>query len=113
MMNNTMDNQSTIEQTVMRRVRIIRILRPIVSMGTLAVLVFVLALWGIGREVWVARVLQNAPTNITGLFNFSVAAFIHTRFVVQVLALLSLAALITLARETARTLSSIFIPIHV
>lgn len=104
-----MNNQSPIESIVMRRIRVIRTLRPIVSLGALAALVLVLALWGIGREVWVARVLENAPTDLTHLPNFYFAAFTHTRIVVQALSILTLASIIYLAHETARTLSSLLI----
>lgn len=108
MTNNTMNNQSRIEHIVMRRVRRIRALRPLISSGALASAVFVVALWGIGREVWVARVLQNAPRNATMLPQFYLAAFDHTRFVVQLLTLLTLASLVYLARETARGLALVF-----
>ena len=108
MTNNSMNDQSPIERVVMRRVRRIRALRPIVSSGALAVLVCTGALWGIGREVWVARVLQNAPHNVTMLPQFYIAAFDHTRLIVQALTLLTLASLIYLARETARGLSLAF-----
>ena len=105
-----MDNQSPIERAVMRRIHIIRILWLVISTGTLAVLTLILALWGIGREVWVARVFQNAPTDFIHIPNFFIAAFGHTRLVVQVLALLTFASFIYLARATARAVSSVFHP---
>ncbi len=108
MTNNGMNDQSSIERIVMRRVRRIHALRPIISSGAFAALVFVAALWGIGREVWVARVLENAPHNVTMLPQFYLAAFDHTRLIVQALTLLTLASLIYLARETARGLSVVF-----
>ncbi len=108
MTNNIMNDQSPIERVVMRRVYRIRALRPIISSGALAVFVFVVALWGIGREVWVARVFENAPRNTVLLPQFYLAAFDHTRLIVQALTLLTLASLIYLARETARGLSVVF-----
>ncbi|MHB0865547.1 MAG: hypothetical protein ACYC1Y_01425 [Minisyncoccota bacterium] len=107
MTNNTMTDQSNIERIVMRRVRRVRMLRALLSNAMLATLVFALALWGIGREVWVARVLENSPHDIASLPQFYLAAFDHTRFIVQALSLVTLAALITLARETARLISTI------
>jgi hypothetical protein len=107
-----MNNQTNIERVVMRRVHTMRVLRLFFSNGALASYVFILALWGIGREVWVAQVLQNAPTNFFALPNFYLAAFTHTRFVVQTLSLITLAAVIILARETARSISSLFVPAH-
>ncbi|MHB8660832.1 MAG: hypothetical protein ACYC75_02775 [Minisyncoccota bacterium] len=105
-----MNNQSNIERVVMRRVHLIRVLRPFISSGALATLIFILALWGIGREVWVARVLENAPKNLVDLPRFYVAAFDHTRLVVQALSLAALAALIYTAREFVRALAMHFFP---
>lgn len=103
----TMSNESNIERVVMRRVHTVHALKPLVSIGTLAVVVLVAALWAIGREVWVARVLENAPHNISALPHFYLAAFSHTRLVVQILSAATLAALILLARETARFVSNL------
>ncbi len=106
-----MNNPSPIERTVMRRVRIIRTLRPLVSMETIASLILILTLWGIGREVWVARVFQNAPQDFLQLPHFYLAAFSHTRTIVQALTVFTLASVIYLARETARTISSALVPV--
>jgi len=111
-MNNIMNNQSDIERVVMHRVHAIRILRMVISGEAFMVLVCLLALWGIGREVWVAHVLQNAPTNPAELPRFYVAAFSHTRLTVQALTLLTLASLIYLARESVRLLSHLATPAH-
>jgi len=104
MMNNTMNDGTDIERVVMRRVRLIRILRLVISTVVLAMITAVAALWGIGREVWVARVFENAPVNIEDLPNFYIAAFLHSHVIVQVLSLLTLASLLYLAVETARLL---------
>jgi hypothetical protein len=108
-----MNNQSNIERVVMRRVHIIRVLRLIVSNGALAALVCTIALWGIGREVWVARVFQNAPSNLANLPNFYLAAFGHTHLIVQALTLLTLASLVYLAREIARLMVRTIVSRHV
>ena len=92
----------------MRRVRLIRILWLVISTATLAILTLVLALWGIGKEVWVARVFQNAPENLMTLPSFFISAFGHTRTVVQILAILTFASFIYLARATIRAISSAF-----
>jgi len=105
-----MNNASNIERTVMRRVRIIRVSRFFISNRAFVALVFAIALWGIGREVWVARVLENAPTNLVDLSRFYLIAFIHTDIIVQMLFVLSFVSIIYLARETARAVSSSFIP---
>ena len=92
----------------MRRVRLIRILWLVISTATLAILTLILALWGIGKEVWVAQVFQNAPADLVNLPNFLISAFGNTRLVVQILAILTFASFIYLARATVRALSSFF-----
>jgi len=114
-MNNTepverMNDQSNIERIVMRRVRLMRLLGLIISTVVFALLTLVLALYGIGREVWVARVFQNAPANIADLPRFYLSAFNHARLVVQILAVLTFISCLYLARATARALVSFFAP---
>lgn len=112
-MNNTMnDTQTDIERTVMRRVHLIRILKLVISTAVFAALTFIVALWGIGREVWVARVFENAPKDPSLLWNFYLAAFTHTRFIVQALTVLTLSSLLFLAYETARLLASFVAPVR-
>lgn len=112
MTNNIMNKQSSVERAVMRRIYTIRILRPLISSGTLAALVLVLALWGIGREVWVAKVFANGPQDFFGHLAYLGYAFGHTRLVVQALSLLTLAALIYTAREVARLIASVLSRTH-
>src|ERR1035437_9666718 len=109
MTNNIMNNETNIERIVMRRVRLIRVLRLVISTAVLAALTFVAALWGIGREVWVARVFENAPRNFADLPNFYIAAFLHTHFIVQVLTVLTLGSLLYLVVELARLISDFFV----
>ncbi|MBI2025197.1 hypothetical protein HYT04_00195 [Candidatus Kaiserbacteria bacterium] len=106
-MNNDMnDTQTNIERNVMRRVRLIRLLALIISTATLAVLTFIAALWGIGREVWVARIFENMPqsSDLGALAAFWLAAFLHTSLIVQALIVLTLTSLLFLIREIARAL---------
>jgi hypothetical protein len=104
-----MESTSTISHTVMRRVRIIHTMRPILSGAAIASVLLVLALWGIGREVWVAHVVQNLELSAQAghLLAFLAAAFANTRFVVQVLTLSALAALTYVCAEFIRTLRTI------
>ncbi len=111
-MNNTMTNPSTIEQNVMRRVRTISILRPLVSGGALAALVFVAALWGIGREVWVAKVFENGPQGLLGHTRYLLYAFDHTRLIVQALTLVTILAFVYLARSVAQGIATVLAPAH-
>ncbi|MEK7515766.1 MAG: hypothetical protein AAB555_02450, partial [Patescibacteria group bacterium] len=91
-----MNEQSPIEQVVMRRVRSIRILWLVISAGTLAIITLVLALWGIGKEVWVERVFQNAPKDLINLPNFLISSFGNTRLAVQILAILTFVSFVYL-----------------
>ena len=101
---------SNMERVVMRRVRLLRILGLIISTGMLAALTLVAALWGVGKEVWVARVFENMPhmSNFIAFSRFWFATFIHTRLIVQVSTVLTLTSAVYLVRECARALSSIF-----
>lgn len=95
---------SEIERVVMRRVRMIRFLRLLFSAQTLVALALAVVLWGIGREVWVAKVFENMPHSGDpfAVGRFYLSAFEKTRVVVQALMLGALGALIYLARETTR-----------
>lgn len=98
----------------MRRVHTIHMLRPIISFGALSALVAVIALWGIGREVWVTRVLENMPQgDIIALSRFSIAAFENTRFTVQALTFITLASVVYLTREMTRGISSTLISVRI
>jgi hypothetical protein len=101
---NHMTTHSSISNTVMRRVRIIHAVRPLLSSTALGSLLFLLALYGIGREVWVSHVLQNfAMVAKTGsVLTFLTTAFVNTRFVVQVLVVLAAGAFVYTLRELAR-----------
>ena len=101
------NDRSNIERIVMQRVHLIRALRFAVSSGVFSTLISLLALWGIGREVWVAHVLQNAPTNLLDLAQFYLVAFIQTHLIVQVLILLAIGSLLYVAREIVRAFAFI------
>ncbi|MFA5744727.1 MAG: hypothetical protein WC887_00715 [Candidatus Paceibacterota bacterium] len=110
--NTELGERTGIEKNVMRRVRLIRILGLIISTLVLALITFVLALWGIGKQVWVDRVLTNGPQDFTGHALYLVYAFAHTRFLVQILALLSFVAFLYIIRETYKALVSFFTHSH-
>lgn len=103
-----MNNQTNIERIVMRRVRAIRVLRMVFSSATASCLILFAALYGIGREVWVAQVFANAPTDAIGHARYMLYALEHTRLTVQVLTLLTATSLVYLARETARLTTTVF-----
>lgn len=109
-MNNTMNEQSNIEAVVMGRVRRISWLRLVISGAVFALALAGLALYGIGREVWVAMVFANGPQGFMGHLLYLLYAFAHTRFVVQALSLVALGSLLFLAREIFRGLTASFTP---
>jgi hypothetical protein len=98
---------STIHTNVMRRVHTIHAVRPFLSGTALASALLLLAIWGIGREVWVAHVVQNLEevARSGSVLNFLVAAFMNTRFIVQVLTLVAASALVYTFAEFIRALT--------
>lgn len=104
-----MINETNIEKIVMRRIRVIRILALVISTATLAVLAFSASLWGIGREVWVARVFENAPADLASAPRFFIDAFVHTSFIVKTLIVLAIISFAFLVRETVRFLRDVFV----
>lgn len=104
MTNDMTDTHTHIERVVMRRVRLMRILLLVLSTATFAGLAVGVSLWGIGREVWVARVFENGPQDLFGRLEYLGYAFAHTRLIVQVLSLFALASFVFLVRELFRFL---------
>lgn len=100
-----MTEQSNIERIVMQRVHLIHALRFAVSSSVLSTIISALALWGIGTQVWVAHVLQNAPANPLNLLFFYFTAFMHTRLIVQALVLLMIVSFIYLVREIVQAVA--------
>ena len=97
----------------MRRVYAIRTLRYVFSGITASCLLLLLTLYGIGRQVWVARVFENAPADFGASLQFFISAFSHTDILVQALSLLALISLVYLARATAHLLTSSLTPVRV
>jgi hypothetical protein len=99
---------SRVRTDVMRRVHIIHTVEPLLTTMVASIVLFVVGLWGIGREVWVARVLHNMPSwsNVGAVAHFYLAAFLDTRFIVQVLIVLVVATFIWLAYSSAKMLTS-------
>lgn len=97
-------NPSRTKQIVVRRARFIRMLRMATS-GTVvgSMLVFV-SLVAIGREVWVARVIENmpSPANMFALLRFFEAAFMNTTGVVQVLSVMLVVGMCWALYDTLR-----------
>jgi hypothetical protein len=113
MMNNDMIEPMTdIERNVMRRVRIMRILGLIISTAVLALLTFILTLWGIGQEVWVERVFSNGPQDILGRAFYLLYAFGHTRLIVQALSIITFVSFLYILRATIRAIVSFFSSTH-
>ena len=102
----TETTNSIIKSVVMSRVRSIRALQMLLSTITASVVVLVVSLWGIGREVWVSRVIQDMPslTNVGAVSRFYLVAFMDTRFVVQALSLITVAAFVWFVYNAIATL---------
>ncbi len=100
---------TNIHTNVMRRVRIIHALRPLLATSSLSTLAILLAAWGIGRQVWVSQVFANMPsvTDVGALARFALAAFVQTEFLVQALVVVALAAVVWLVRDAARSLGAL------
>lgn len=95
---------SSLKKNVMRRVRIINSVRPFMSMTALSVVVLFVSLYELGRFVFVAQVYRNMPAveNVSALFQFFVAAFLNTEFVVQIFSILVIVAVAFVAKEAGR-----------
>ncbi len=97
-----MQTESRIESVVMRRVYRVRLLRVATRGYVLGPALALLALWGIGREVWVARVFENAPADLLSAVSFYLSAFTHTEVLVQALTLTVLAAVLWVVYDALR-----------
>ena len=85
---------------IMRRVYIISYLRTLLAPVPLKLYATAIVLWSIGREVWVSRVLENAPgDSVSNNFSFFANAVWHTEFMVQVLVLGFIALSLWLLRD--------------
>lgn len=107
-----MHNPSSIERVVMRRAGRIAFLRPLFSRTAFSAVVGIAALWGLGREVWVARVLENAPHSLSDVPQFYLAAFFHTELAVQILVVVMMIAFFSLSERFARRMSELVVPQH-
>ncbi len=101
---------SRIKSNVLRRARFIRTARPLLSGTVLGSVATVLALYAIGREVWVARILENVPvqSGMVATARFFESAFLNTSFVVQALSLVLVFGMLWVARDTARNIHAGF-----
>lgn len=96
--------ESNTHRIVMNRVRTIHRVRPLLSSTAGASVLFALSLYAIGREVWVARVLENMPNvvDVLAVARFFLAAFITTHATVQLSILLTVGAFVWLVRELGK-----------
>jgi hypothetical protein len=97
-----MENSNNIRRNVMRRVRFAHAVRPFLSNAAGAVALFGVSLYFLGREVFVAQVFRNMPSDFAAVLRFIEAAFLNTTFVVQVLTVLAALAGLWLVRECVR-----------
>lgn len=99
-----------IEQQVMASVAVIYATHALVSMTALKVYALAASAWAFGALVWVAHVEQNFLQVMNGgvfaVGNFILSAFTHTRTPVQLVILVAIFALGSLAVDLARRLST-------
>ncbi|OHB17958.1 MAG: hypothetical protein A2749_03020 [Parcubacteria group bacterium RIFCSPHIGHO2_01_FULL_45_26] len=83
------NTNNEIKSKVMRRVYIVSYIRRALSPMALKLYAVVFLLWGIGRQVFVAKVIENAPSFSSPLadLHFFTNAFLGTEFLVQILVL--------------------------
>lgn len=100
-----MNANSSISHTVMRRVRAIHLLRAVSSVAMSAALL-ALALYTLGREVWVAKVFANMPSlvDVPATLSFFANAFLRTDLLVQILSIIVLATAVWLFQRLAAAL---------
>ncbi len=102
--------QSKIEQQVMASVGVIHTARRMVSATALKVYTLVASVYALGILVWVSRVGENLAQVMNGgvlaVGNFVLYAVLHTTFVVQAVLLVATLALVSLALDLVRTLTT-------
>jgi|TARA_R110000824_G_scaffold401771_1_gene615890 hypothetical protein len=103
-------SNSRTRQVVLRRVRTIRLIRPLLSGTVLGGAVAAASLYALGREVWVAHVIENmpSPANLLAFVRFLEAAFLNTSFVVQVLSVLLVAGMVWVVRDALQYVRTSF-----
>lgn len=96
--------ESRIKQNVMRRVHTIHAVRPFTSGTAVAFALLGVSLYAIGRVVFVAQVFRNMPSggDVAAIFQFFLAAFMNTSFVVQVLSVLVVMSALWMVRDISR-----------
>jgi hypothetical protein len=98
-----MTSRSNLSVNVMRRVRFVHTIRPLLSSAAGACVLLGLSLYLLGREVFVGQILRNIPVaDPAAVLRFVESAFLNTSFVVQVLTVLAMLAGLWLVRECIR-----------
>ncbi len=104
--NNSIAMPSAIHTNVMRRVHTIHAVRPLMSGTAFAAALAIVALYFIGRKVWVARIFENMPNpiHVGSVLRFFEAAFFNTNTVVQVLCVAVVFSALWIVRDLMRAL---------
>ena len=99
--------QSKIEQQVMAGVATVYTVRQLFSATALKLYVCALALYGLGRLVWVSHVWENfSRVGLAHAWEFAVAAVANTDLLVQLTLLVFVVAVASLVRDIVRSLGS-------
>jgi hypothetical protein len=97
-----MESSNNLRRNVMRRVRFAHAVRPFLSNAAGAFALLGISLYFLGREVFVAQVFRNMPSDFAAVLRFVEAAFLNTTVMVQILTVLAALAGLWLIRECAR-----------
>ena len=100
--------ESTIKKNVMRRVRTMHTVRPLMSGSVLSLAVLGVSLYVIGKSVFVAQIFRNMPAvqDVPALIRFFLEAFLHTEVLVQALTVAIVLSGIWMVHDGIRSLGS-------
>jgi hypothetical protein len=102
--------QSKIERQVMASVGVIHAARRLASATALKIYALAASVYALGALVWVSEIQANLLHAMNGgalaVGNFVLYAVTHTTFAVQAVLFVAAAALISLAADLARSVSS-------
>jgi hypothetical protein len=99
-----------IEQQVMASVGVIYTARTLTNVTALKVYALILSVWGIGRLVWVSKVLDNffavEKYGLGAISNYLLYAVEHTHLAVQLALFVAAVASVGLIIDAARSFSA-------
>ena len=105
-----MQTSSKIERQVMASVGAIYLARTLTNLTALKIYALILSVWGIGRLVWVSRILDNffavEKHGIGSIANYLFVAVEHTNIAVQLTLFVAALALVSLVVDFVKSVTS-------